>query len=172
MIWVAVGLIIIIFIAVKITTRKRCTVEQVTLSHGNVSVFMDNRGKIDVIPFNLDRFKRGKASDYPLMLMKPYSPESVGALIRRGLVLSGNEKSLTDKDLMEALGFYDWKEYSKGRKSVSVTCRKQEVALNSTIHRSDGAYSFRVRGFEKVLPADLSNHELGYEALKMMKLSV
>ncbi|NLY19179.1 MAG: hypothetical protein GX045_09595 [Clostridiaceae bacterium] len=173
MIWAALGiLIVIIYLTVKITSGRSRTEEKSSLPQGNVSVFMDSSGKIDVIPFKLNKFKQGKASHYPLSLKKPYTPEGIGELIRKGLDLSENEKSLTSRELMKSLGFYDWKEYSKGRKSVSVTCTEQEVALNSTIRRKDGSYAFRVRGFERVLPVEISNSELGSEVLKMMNCSV
>ena len=178
MIWVAVGLfvlIFIIFIAVSIKDNRNSKahqIEQAPLPEGNVSIFMDSSGKIDVIPFNFNKLKQGRASDFPLTIMKPYTQDDVGALIREGLKLSESEKSLSSKVLMEALGFFDWKDYSKGRKSVSLTCRKQEVAFNSTIRHSDGSYAFRVRGFEKILPAKLSNYELGDEVLNMIKLSI
>lgn len=178
MIWIVAGLsvlIVIIFIIVNIKdnkNRKTNQIMQAPLTDGNVSVFMDNNGKIDVIPFNFNKLKQGRASDFPLTIMKPYTQDDVGALIREGLKLSGSEKSLSSKVLMEALGFFDWKDYSKGRKSVSLTCKKQEIAFNSTIRRSDGSYAFRVRGFEKVLPAKLSNYELGNEVLNMIKLSI
>jgi len=173
MIWAALGLlIIIIYMAVKITGNKNCTEEKLSLPQGNVSIFMDDGGRMDIIPFSIDKFKQGKASDYPLSLTKPYTPDRIGDLIRKGLVLSKSEKSLTSKDLMESLGFYDWREYSKGKKSVSVSCTNQEVALNSTIRRNDGSYAFRVRGYEKVLPVEISNSELGLEVLKMMNRSV
>jgi len=173
MIWAALGLlIVIIYIAVKISAGKRCKEEKLRLPNGNVSIFMDGNGRIDVIPFSLDKCKQGKASDYPLSLSKPYTPDRVGELIRKGLLLSESNKNLTSRELMESLGFYDWKDYSRGKKSVSVMCTEQEVALNSTIRRNDGSYAFRVRGFEKVLPVDISNNELGCEVLKMMERSV
>lgn len=173
MIWAAlVLLIVIVYIVVKIPYGKNSTEEPLRLPEGNVSIFMDGSGNIDVIPFCLDKFKQGKASDYPLSLKKPYTPDNVGELIRKGLELSENKRSLTSRELMESLGFYDWKDYSKGKRSVSVTCTKQEAALNSTIRRNDGSYSFRARGFEKVLPVEISNRELGSEVLKMMDRSV
>jgi len=178
MIWIVAGLFVLIFFIfyiVKIRDNKNSRpyqIEQESLTNGNVSIFMDNSGKIDVIPFNFNKLKQGRASDFPLTIRKPYTKDKVGALIREGLKLSSNEKSLSSKQLMETLGFFDWKDYSKGKKSVSLTCRKQEVALNSTIRRSDGSYAFRVRGFEKVLPDKLSNDELCNEVLNMIKLSI
>ena len=176
MIWVLLGLILLIYAVIIIAgARKRDTDEREDglheVSGGNVSVFMDRSGNIDVIPFSLNRLKRGRASDYPLTLRTPFSSSKLGMIIRKGLLLSVDGKELASEDLMKSLGFYDWKEYSRGKKSVSVTFRREGVVLNSTIHHSDGSYAFRVRGFEKILPARLYDTVLGDAVLELMKIS-
>jgi len=43
--------------------------------------------------------------------------------------------------------------------------------LNSTIRRPDGSFVFRIRGYEKVLPGNISDFDLGGAVLELMKLS-
>lgn len=174
MIWaLAGGLIIVIFILVRITSRKPepDNLDDRVVPLGNVSIFMDRKGSMEVIPFSLDKLKRGRASEYPLILASPYSVGEVGKTIREGLRLSSSGKSLTSEELMRSLGFFDWKDYSKEKKSVSVTSINGEVVFNSTIRHRDGSFIFRVQGYEKVLPGKLSDQALGNMVLDLMKFS-
>ncbi len=175
MIWAAAGAILaVLLILVRITTgRGKHTpqMDPVPVPPGNVSVFMDVKGNMHIIPFSMDKLKGGRASDYPVTLTVPYSSEEAGNAVRKGLALSNTGKSLSSEELMKNLGYYDWKDYSKQKKSVSVTCKNSEVVLNSTIRRTDGSFVFRVRGYERVLPDRLSNTTLGQVVLELMKLS-
>lgn len=175
MIWaVAAGAIILIYLAVKLVAgpeKSREDNDESPVPVGNVSCFMDQKGEIHIIPFAVDHFKRGKASGFPLIIKAPAARSEFGEMIRKGLSVSASGKSIESPELMKSLGFYDWKDYSKGKKSVSVTCREQEIILNSTIRRSDGSYVFRVPGYEKTLPRKLSNQALGDAVMELMKLS-
>jgi len=177
MIWVFAGFIICIsaiFIYVRIKSNSKKNfgdMEIIHISDGNASVFMDKNGNIDIIPFSLDVLKRGKASEYPLFLKSPFTAAELGASVRKGLLLSSSGKRLESEELMKTLGFYTWKDYSSGKKSVSVICNDGEIALNSTIRRTDGSYSFRLRGYEKKLPENPSDELLGKEVLELMKVS-
>lgn len=175
MMWyIAAAIMVILLVIVRVTTGRRPVIaddEQKILPPGNVSVFMDDKGRMDIIPFSMDRLKRGRACEYPITINAAGSPQEVGSAIRRGLSLCISGKSLTSEELMKSLGFYDWKDYSRGKKSVSVTCRDGEVVFNSTLWRPDGSFAFRVRGYERVLPEKLSDMELGDTVLALMKLS-
>ncbi len=175
MIWfVAAAIIVILLVIVRVTAGRRQAIaddEQRPLPQGNVSVFMDDKGRMDIIPFSMDRLKGGRACEYPITVNVAVSPQEVGSAIRRGLLLCASGKSLTSEELMKSLNFYDWKDYSRGKKSVSVTCRDGEVVFNSTLRRPDGSFIFRVRGYERVLPETLSDAELGDTVMELMKLS-
>lgn len=175
MIWgFAFAAIVILFIFVRITKNSRQNVPQADpkpVPTGNVSVFMDKKGNLHIIPFSMDKLKRGRASDNPVMLNAPCSLEETGNAVRKGLELSDTGKNLSSEELMKSLGFYDWKDYSREKKSVSVTCKNGEVVLNSTIRRPDGSYVFRIQGYERVLPDKLSDSALGSAVLELMKFS-
>ncbi|MBP7175899.1 MAG: hypothetical protein KBA53_06740 [Thermoclostridium sp.] len=175
MIWGLAGaLIIILFILVRITTGRRQSLPEKPpepVPPGNVSIFMDIKGNMHIIPFAMDKLKNGRASEYPVTLTVPYSSQEAGTAVRKGLGLSDTGKSLSSEDLMKNLGYYDWKDYSKEKKSVSVTCKNAEVVLNSTIRRPDGSFVFRIRGYERVLPDRLPDKALGEAVLELMKLS-
>lgn len=175
MIWLFAGaIIVILFILVVITSGRRQNVPETAprpVPPGNVSVFMDRKGNLHIIPFFMDKLKRGRASEAPVLLAAPYSSEEVGSAVRKGLALSDTGKSLTSEELMKNLGYYDWKDYSKEKKSVSVTCKNGEVVFNSTIRRPDGSFVFRIQGYEKVLPEKLSDSALGGSVLELMKCS-
>jgi hypothetical protein len=175
--WVLAGCIICIaalFIYIKLKPNSSKNFNDrgnFHIADGNVSVFMDKKGNIDVIPFSLDKLKRGKASEYPLFLKSPFTAAELGASVRRGLLLSSSGKRLESEELMKTLGFYAWKDYSAGKKSVSVICNNGEIALNSTIRHTNGTYSFRIKGYEKKLPENPSDELLGKEVLALMKVS-
>jgi hypothetical protein len=177
MMWVLAGFIICIaalFIYVRIKSNRKKNFDDRGIPHiadGNASVFIDKKGDVDIIPFSLDKFKRGKASEYPLFLKSPFTAAELGASVRKGLLLSSSGKRLESEDLMKALGFYTWKDYSTGKKSVSVICNNGEIALNSTIRHTDGSYSFRFGGYEKKLPKNPSDELLGKEVLELIKSS-
>lgn len=177
MIWVLAGCVICIvalFLYIRILSNSKKNTddrEEFQIVNGNVSVFMDKRGNIDIIPFSLDRLKVGKASEYPLSLKSPFTASELGASVRKGLLLSSSGKRLESEDLMKKLGFYTWKDYSAGKKSVSVICKDGEIMLNSTIRHSNGSYSFRLGGYERKLPEDPSDEVLGKEVLELMKVS-
>ncbi len=174
MIWVLFGCILLIYPMVRIVhNRKRpsATCNVCPVPRGNISVFMDKKGNIDIIPFSLDKLKRGKASDYPISLQRPFSAAGLGSAVRDGLTRSVGKKYLSSEELMRSLGFYHWRDYSNGRKSVSVICREKNVVIHPTIRRIDGSYVFRTKGFEKVLSEELSDEVLGKAILEKMKNS-
>ncbi len=175
MIWaVAAGMILLLYLAAELTSsreKSRGDNAENLVPHGNVSCFMDEKGKVHIIPFATDQYRRGKASGFPLTLEVPFTRSEFGEMIRKGLFMSGSGKSIESPELMKCLGFYDWRDYSEGKKSVSVSCREQEVILNSTIRRSDGSYVFRVPGYEKTLPRKLSDQALGDAVMELMKFS-
>lgn len=175
MIWaVAAGMILLLYLTVKLISNREKGREDSAenlVPDGNVSCFMDEKGKVHIIPFAPDQYRRGKASGLPLTLEVPFTRSEFGGIIRKGLFMSCSGKSIESPELMKCLGFYDWKDYSEGKKSVSVSCRGQEVILNSTIRRSDGSYVFRVPGYEKTLPQKLSDQALGDAVMELMKLS-
>jgi len=177
MIWVLAGCIVCIaalFIYIKLKKNSRQITgekEIYRITGGNVSVFMDKKGNVDIIPFCLDKLKRGKASEYPLSLKSPFTSSELGASVRKGLSLSLSGKRLESEELMKSLGFYAWKDYSAGKKSVSVICNEGEIVLNSTVRHTDGTYTFRIKGYEKKLPGNLSDELLGKGILELMKVS-
>ncbi|NLG87893.1 MAG: hypothetical protein GX494_01540 [Clostridiaceae bacterium] len=178
MIWVLAGFTVCIaslYLYVKIKSNSKrdhdVNMDNINTADGNVSVFMDKKGNIDIIPFSLDRLKRGKASEYPLSLKNPYTAAELGAYVRKGLSLSSGGRMLESEELMKSLGFYAWKDYSAGKKSVSVICNDAGIVLNSTVRHTDGSYSFRYSGYEKTLPKNTSDELLGKEVLELMKVS-
>lgn len=177
MIWLwlfAIGIVLLLYLAVKVVSgseKSREDNKEKMIPLGNLSCFMDQKGNVHIIPFAVDIYKRGKASGLPLVIEVPFTCSEFGEMIRKGLCISASGKIVESAELMKSLGFYDWKDYSEGKKSVSVTCREQEVVLNSTIRRSDGSYVFRVPGYEKTLPRKLSDHALGNAVMELMKLS-
>jgi hypothetical protein len=175
MIWFfAAAVIVILYILVRITKGHGQGVPETgpkPVPSGNVSVFMDPKGNLHVIPFSMDKLKRGRASELPVVLSAPYALEDAGSAVRKGLGLSDSGKSLSSEELMKNLGYYDWKDYSKEKKSVSVTCKNGEVILNSTMRRPDGSFVFRIQGYERVLSDKLSDSALGGAVLELMKFS-
>lgn len=174
MIWLfAAAVIAVLFMLVRITKGHGNVPDTAPkpVPSGNASVFMDKKGNLHIIPFSVDKLKRGRASEIPVTLDAPYTPEEAGDIVRKCLGLSGSGKSLSSEELMKSLGYHDWKGYSKEKKSVSVMCMNGEVILNSTIRRPDGLFIFRTNGYERVLPGNISDSDLGGAVLELMKLS-
>lgn len=132
---------------------------------GNVSVFFDKAGNVTIIPYVKNKYGVGKAIASPAFLNYPYKAENLGKLVRTSMRLCENGSPGTDEELMGKLNCRDWKEFSAGKRNISVHYdEKFGVVMNSTTRAADGSYKFSSTMYEKVLDSSASDRELG-EAL-------
>ncbi|MCX8131643.1 MAG: hypothetical protein N3I35_16310 [Clostridia bacterium] len=133
-----------------------------SIASGNISIFFDKQENVTIIAYTADIFRVGRATGNPVFLNSPYSSEMLGQAARNAMSLSNKGLVCSDVDLMKMLGSREWKDFSRGRRNISMHYKNGHgVVLNSTVRKSDGSYQFNHMGFEKVISPDVSDIELG-----------
>ena len=164
--------LIICFLAICaiLPARNRKKKDKKNLRHepvccGNVSVFFDDDGNVTIIPYVKNKYGIGKAIANPAFLSHPYKAETLGKLVRASMKLCENGSAGTDEELMSKLNYRNWKEFSEGKRNISVHYdEKFGVVMNSTGRAADGSFQFNSPTYEKVLNGSASDKEIG-EAL-------
>jgi len=137
---------------------------------GNVSVFFDRQRNAVLIPYVPDLFGSGKATDNVIWLDMPYSSEGLGRAVRSAMASCRNGKPASTTALMKLIRAVNWREFAKGRLSVSVYCRDgRNIMLNSTMRTPEGAYVYITKNPEICLPVNAEDYELGDAILGLIK---
>lgn len=137
---------------------------------GNISVFMDMGNSITIIPYVKDKFGVGRALANPQIVKAPYSNEKVGQVIRYSLHLCKDGTPDSKNELASKLHFTSWKDYSEGKKNLSIHFQDGlGLVLNTTRRKPDGSYQFNKTGFDKVLNSDADDVELGEMVLNLLR---
>lgn len=137
---------------------------------GNVSAFFDRQRNAVLIPYVPDLFGSGKATADIIWLDMPYSSSELGQAVKSAMASCVNGKPAATAALMKLLRAVSWKEFTKGRLSISVYCKDhRNIMLNSTVRTSEGAYIYITKDPEICLPTDTGNAELGGAILELLK---
>jgi hypothetical protein len=139
------------------------------INFGNVSIMFDLEQNVYIIPYVKDLSGMGKPADNPKYIASPYSCEILGMEIRNSLKSCEKNIPFSDAEFMRNLGAKGWKEFSYGKRSISIHYRDgYGVVFNSTRRRVDGSYQFNKFGFEEIVNNDVSDKILGETALKLL----
>jgi hypothetical protein len=137
---------------------------------GNVSVFFDKQRNAVLIPYVPDLFGSGKATADIIWLDMPYGYDELGRTVKIAMMSCRNGKPAASATLMKLLRAGNWKEFTKGRLSISVYCKdRRNIMLNSTVRTSEGAYIYITKNPEICLPTDADNAELGGAILDLLR---
>lgn len=149
-------------------TGKNSKVEPIKC--GNISIMFDREMNVYIIPYVKDLSGMGKPADKPKKISNPYSKELLGNEIRKGMKACEKNIPCSDAEFMRSLGARGWKEFSEGKRSISIHYRESYgVIFNTTRRRVDGSYQFNKFGFEEVIRNDVSDKEIGETVLKLLQ---
>jgi hypothetical protein len=134
-----------------------------------VSAFFDKEGNATVISYVKDKYGMGRATGVPLFLKSPYPEEKLGQIIRAAMKNCENGAACPDNELMSHLNFKGWKQFSEGRKNISIHYQEGKgIVFNTTRRKADGAYHFNYMG-EKRIENDVTDRELGKVTLELLQ---
>lgn len=143
------------------------------VTSGYLSILFDRGRNVIFLPYVRDMSGYGRAvSDplAPLMLNVPYESSKLGALARKGLKMCEGAIPGSDEELMQKLNFRNWKDFSEGKRCISVYHAAGDViVLNTTTRNPDGVYQFNVNGREQVIRNDITDQEFGDMLLVMLQ---
>jgi hypothetical protein len=157
------------FILLRKSGEKNKTAKNLVVKGGSISLFFDKVGNLTIIPYVKDKYGNGKATARIDTLKAPVDPTILGGMAKKSLNKSINDTSCSDNEFMDLLGASDWKQFSEGRRNISLYYREGKgLIFNTTTRMSDGAYQFNYNGIEHCLPADVSDYNLGSTILKLL----
>jgi hypothetical protein len=137
---------------------------------GNVSIFFDRQRNAVLIPYVPDLFGSGKATADIIWLDMPYRPYELGQAVKSAMASCRKGKPASSTILLNLLSARSWREFTKGRLSISVYCRDdRNIMLNSTVRTPEGAYIYIVKNPEIILPIDTGNTYLGDTILDLLR---
>jgi hypothetical protein len=153
---------VLVFIIRKIVKHKRSITKPDPIQCGNLTVLFDMELNAVMIPYVKDKYGMGKATDSPKFLKYPYSKEQLGSTLRLCMKVCQNGTPCTNAELMTNLGFRNWKDFSEGKRNISVHYKEEHgIIFNTTRRNVDGAYQFNQFGFEKVINNNATDKEIG-----------
>ncbi len=142
---------------------------QTRVDIGNVSILFDKRRNVVLIPYVTDKYRSGRATTDIIWLDMPYNSVALGKAVRSAMASCKKGKPAVNAELMSRLGARDWKEFTEGKRSVSIYCKDSKMILmNSTVRIPDGAYLFTTRGYEVCLPAVSDDGFIGDAVLELL----
>ena len=137
---------------------------------GSIGVFFDRENNVTLIPYVKDKYGVGRATEEVGVLRWPYSAQRLGKAARNCMVSCKNGAPCPDDKLMKLLGAVGWKEFSEGKRNISVYYKEgQGIYFNTTVRTVDGAYHFNQTGNKYVLPGDTDDRELGEMLLGLVR---
>lgn len=137
---------------------------------GSISILFDADKNAYIIPYVKDLHGEGKAAAIPKVLAVPYSMDALGAEIKNKMRLCKKGIPLSDREFVKSIGNMGWKEFSEGKRNISVHYKNGHgIIINSTRRKLDGSYQFNKIGFDRVLSGDASDNELGEAVLEILK---
>ncbi len=167
-----IGFFIILFyiISAKLNKNKETKNDNKKVEGGSTSIFFDKDENAIFLPYANDIRGVGRAVDGPVFIKSKADEQILGQALRKVMEMSMANKPLSNQDLMDRLKYKGWKEFSSGKRNVSVHFKMNKgLIFNSTIRRSDGAYKFNNAGYEKILADDASDSEMGKTILIILK---
>jgi hypothetical protein len=168
-------IIIVVFIGVlfvrgRIRKGRRHEIQVLPVKGGNVSVFFDKAGNVTIIPYVKDKFGSGKATADVEFLKMPYTAQKLGNAVRNSMNLSMNGIKCDTRRLLGILQFYDWQQFSEGKRNISVYFKESYgIIFNTTRRKHDGAYQFNHNGVEMTLPSDTGDETLGNTLIQLLQ---
>lgn len=160
---------VLALIILKMRKRSVPKVKKSFILAGSISAFFDKEGNVTIIAYVKDKFGVGRATGYPLCLKYPYNAEKLGQLLRQSMKLCETGVPCSDIELMTNLGFNGWKEFTEGKRNISVHYQGgYGVVFNTTIRKSDGSYQFNNSGLENISRNDVTDKELGQTLLNLL----
>lgn len=167
-------LIVVFFIIVLIIksrakkkNKKKNTIK--AIDSGTIGVFFDKGKNVTIIPYVKDKYGMGRATGELIFLFFPYNDIKLGQAVRQGMILSARGKPGKDEDLMPKLGARSWKEFSEGKRNISVHFKEGHgIVFNTTRRIIDGSYQFNHFGFEKTTDNDITDEDLGFLMLQLL----
>lgn len=163
--------IMLLFRARKQRLQKTKTGSSIMpVNGGNISIFFDKQGNATIIPYVADLFGSGKATSDIIILNLPYKPGNLGAVIKNAMISCRKGKPINSAELMEMLQARGWKEFSEGKRNLSVYYKDNKgIVFNTTVRTAEGAYVFNTRGAEFILPANADNEIIGSTSIELLK---
>lgn len=162
----------LVFFILFMRAKKRVIVGQRTesITGGSISIFFDRDKNAVIIPYTRNKYGVGKAIGEVIFVKAPYSLEKLGSSVRSGMKLCSSNLSSSNAELMSKLGYISWKDFSEGRKSISVYFHKEKgIVFNTTRRKADGVYEFNYLGCEAAVRCDVIDRELGEIIMELLK---
>ena len=152
-----------------LTGKKIISVNNEPIKYGNISVLFDRDKNVVIIPYVKDLSGMGKATDKPTILNYPYSKEELGATVRLNMKKCQKGVPISDSQFVNYLGSKGWKEFSEGKRNISIHYKEgYGVIFNTTRRRIDGSYQFNKFGYEKIVDNNINNNDLGNVIIELL----
>ena len=159
---IIVFLILLLTILNRMKKRKKGNIKPPCIEAGNIGAFFDKEKNVSIIPYVMDKYGMGRATGDIVLLSYPFQAERLGNAMRKAMSMCNNGVACKDEELMSKLGFRGWKEFSEGKRNISVHYQKGHgIVFNTTRRKVDGSYQFNHFGFEKTVNNDATDKELG-----------
>ncbi|HEX3028878.1 MAG TPA: hypothetical protein VHT34_06160 [Clostridia bacterium] len=162
--------VMLVFLLVLKLRKQKPPTKNGIIDTGNVSVFFDRNENAVIIPYVKDKFGVGRATTDVQFLNKPYNSQTLGGTLRRAMISGSASEACSDRELMDKLGFRGWKDFSEGKRNISVHYKKEHgLVFNTTIRKQDGSYQFNYPAVSKMLNNDISDRDLGETLLLLLQ---
>jgi hypothetical protein len=136
---------------------------------GSISVFFDWDENVTVIPYVKDKLGFGRATAGILHIKYPYREKTLGRAVRDAMNICRKAAPSSDSELMRALNSANWKEFSCGRRNISIHYREGSgIIFNTTRRKPDGAYEFNYHGYEAALDGSAGDEAIGRMLLGLL----
>jgi hypothetical protein len=169
-------IILIIFLSIVLIVkshlkkRKKRDIKLPVISSGNIGVFFNKEKDVTIIPYVKDKYGMGRATGELVSLNFPYNETKLGQAVRKAMALSACGKPGKDEELMNKLGSRNWKEFSEGKRNISVHFKDGHgIVFNTTRRIFDGSYQFNHFGFEKTINSEISDKNLGILLIQLLQ---
>lgn len=161
-----------VFFLIRTRKKRKAGEEDLAVQNitgGNISIFFDKSNNVTIIPYAKDKYGVGRAVGEPLFLNWPFNAHELGGKARNAMNMCSEGVPSSNEHLMHKLGYKDWKDFSKGRRNISVHYHKDHgVVLNTTIRMADGVYKFNRSGFENIIGVEVKDKQLGEILLALL----
>jgi hypothetical protein len=174
LIYLFIILVIFLFVVLLAKNRTKKKHTQKTkiqlINNGTIGVFFDKEKNVTIIPYVKDKYGMGRATGDLILLNSPYSEKSLGQSVRQAMLLSKEGNPGKDEELIPKLGTKSWKEFSEGKRNISVHFKEgYGIVFNTTRRISDGSYQFNHFGFEKTVNNDINDKDLGIILIQLLQ---
>jgi hypothetical protein len=160
----------VLIVKSHIKKRKKRSIKLTVISGGNIGVFFNKEKDVIIIPYVKDKYGKGRATGELISLNSPYNETRLGQAVRQAMSLSACGKPGKDEELMLKLGSRNWKEFSEGKRNISVYFKEGHgIVFNTTRRISDGSYQFNHFGFEKTINNDIPDKDLGILLIQLLQ---